>query len=99
LLVVSDFSSGTIYFIENARDAFSQNQTLSPNQSLSGALTQISQPIDVAIDDREDKSFLYVADRGKKKIMRFKLSDRGNIAPAAVFTTKLTPVSIYLDAR
>lgn len=99
LLVVSDFSSGTIYFIENARDAFSQNQTLSPNQSLSGALTQISQPIDVAIDEREDKSFLYVADRGKKKIMRFKLSDRGNIAPAAVFTTKLTPVSIYLDAR
>lgn len=99
LLVVGDFLAGTIYFIENAREAFTQNLTLNPNQSISGVLTQISQPIDVAIDDRDDKLFLYVADRGKKKIMRFKLSDRGNIAPEAVFTTSLTPVSIYLDAR
>lgn len=99
VLVVSDFASGTIYLIENAREAFTQNSTLSPNQSIGGALTQISQPIDVAIDDRDDKMLLYVADRGKKAIMRFKLSDRGNIAPEATFTTSLTPVSIYLDAR
>ncbi len=99
LLVVGDFAGGKIYFIENARNAFTQNLTISPDQVISGALTQISQPIDVAIDDREDKLFLYVADRGKKAIMRFNLSDRGNIAPQAIFTTSLTPVSIYLDAR
>lgn len=99
ILVVSDFVAGKIYLIENAREAFTQNLTITPDQSISGVLTQISQPIDVAIDDREEKLFLYVADRGKKAIMRFKLSDRGDIAPETIINTSLTPVSIYLDAR
>ncbi len=99
LLVLSDVGNGKVYIVENAREAFSQSSVITSEQTISGELTQISQPIDVAIDDREGKMFLYVADRSKKSILRFKLTDRGNIAPGAVVKTTLTPVSIYLDAR
>ena len=99
LLVISDVGNGSVYFVENARESFSQNKTITANQVLQGSLTQIRQPIDVAIDDREDKLLLYVADRDKKTIMRFKLTDRGNVAPQATYKTDLTPVSIFLDAR
>jgi hypothetical protein len=101
LLVLSDVATSTIYIIENAREAFTQNLTLTPTQTISGALTKIKNPIDVAIDDRDDKMFLYIADRaeGNKAILRFNLSDRGNVAPEAFYNLKLTPASIYLDAR
>lgn len=99
LVVVSDVTNGKVYIIENAREAFTQSSTVSVEQSIGGALTGISQPIDVAIDDRDEKLFLYVADREKKAILRFNLSDRGNVAPQTTYETNLTPVSIYLDAR
>lgn len=100
LLVVSDLGSSKVFIIENARDAFTQSLTITPDQSISGNLTGIINPIDVAIDDRDDKMFLYIVDRGnKKEVLRFKLSDRGNIAPNAFYTFDLTPASIYLDAR
>lgn len=99
LLVVSDAVASKIYFIENAREAFTQNLSFSSNDGLSGALTRIAQPVDVAIDDRDDKMFLYIADRSNKSILRFDLSDRGNIAPQATFSLPLMPASIYLDAR
>lgn len=99
LLVISDVGNGAVYFVENARESFSQNKTITANQIIKGSLTQISQPIDVAIDDREDRMLLYVADRDKKSILRFKLTDRGDVAPQASYKTELTPVSIFLDAR
>lgn len=99
LLVLSDVGNGNVYIIENAREAFTQSSVITSHQTISGALTQISQPIDVAIDDRDEKMFLYVADREKKLVLRFKLADRGNTQPDAVTKTALTPVSIYLDAR
>jgi hypothetical protein len=101
LIALSDVANSTIYIIENAREAFTQNQTVMPSQTISGALTRIRNPIDVAIDDRDDKLFLYVADRaeGNKAILRFNLSDRGNVAPEAFHNLTLTPASIFLDAR
>lgn len=104
LIVVSDVVNSAIYFIENAREAFTQNSVVTTAGSLTGALTQINGPIDIAIDDRDDKLLLYVADRGKegqnkKAILRFNLADRGNIAPQVVYPLTLNPASIYLDAR
>lgn len=101
MLVLSDVANSTIYIVENAREAFTQNSTVTPTQTINGSLTRIKSPIDVAIDDRDDKMFIYVADRaeGNKGILRFNLSDRGNVAPETFFNLTLTPTSIYLDAR
>lgn len=98
LLVVSDFSEAKIYFIENAREAFSANSTVELSQTLAGSSTGLTRPVALAIDDREDKLLLYVADRDRK-VLRFDLSDRGNTAPQVRYNTPLSPASIYLDAR
>lgn|SRR5690606_26917438 len=101
MIALSDVTTSTIYIIENVREAFTQNQIITPTQTIGGAMTRIKSPIDVAIDDRDEKGFLYVADRaeGNKAVLRFKLSDRGNVAPEAFYNLTLTPASIYLDAR
>lgn len=99
LLVLSDFSSNQIYVIENAREAFNTQGPVSPTRVIGGAETLLDGPIDVAIDDREDKELLYVISRNNKMLLRYALGDEGNVAPEASHSFTLTPVSIYLDAR
>ena len=99
-LFLSDFGSGKIYILEHAREAFNTQGTVSPTRIIAGIQTQLQTPIDISVDDREDKSIIYVIDRTAKKLLRFNISDDGNVAPNAVYNQfPLTPVSIYMDAR
>jgi len=99
MLILADFSAGKIYIIENARAAFTAQGTVTPTRIIEGASTQLQNPIDVSIDDRDDRLYIYVADRTGKKVLRFKSTDSGNVAPNAVYQFTLTPVSIHIDAR
>lgn len=99
LLVLSDFSANQVYVIENAREAFNVQGTVTPARIISGTETQLDGPIDVAIDDREDSSYLYIINRNSKKLLRYSIGAEGNTAPEASHTFTLEPVSIYLDAR
>jgi len=99
-LFLSDFGSGKVYIIEHAREAFNTQGTVTPTRTIGGGQTQLETPIDISVDDREDKSLIYVIDRASKKLLRFKVSDDGNVVPDAVYSQfALTPVSIYIDAR
>jgi len=98
-LVLADFAASKIYIIENAREAFTAQTMVTPTRIIEGASTQLQNPIDVSIDDRDDRLFIYVADRTSKKVLRFRSTDSGNVAPNAVFQFALTPVSIHIDAR
>ncbi|TCK82882.1 YncE family protein [Albibacterium bauzanense] len=99
-LFLTDFGSGKVYIIENAREAFNTQATITPTRVIGGAQTQMQTPIDISVDDREDKLLMYVIDRQSKKLLRFKVSDDGNVAPQAIYNQfALTPVSIYIDAR
>ncbi len=100
LLVVTDFSTGRILFFENARSLFQQpNITASPDRILQGSQTALVSPVDVAIDDRDNSHLLYVADRGRKAVLRFDLQSSGNVAPQLVAEFDITPESVFLDAR
>ncbi|MFB5945632.1 YncE family protein [Albibacterium profundi] len=99
LLVLSDFSNNSIYVIENAREAFNSEGAVSPTRIIVGAETLLDGPIDVAIDDRDERNLLYVISRNNKKLLRYPLASEGNIAPEASHNFTLEPVSIYLDAR
>lgn len=99
LLVLSDFSTNSIYLIENAREAFNSQGSVSPTRIIAGAETLLDGPIDVAIDDRDERNLLYVISRNNKKLLRYPLASEGNIAPEASHNFTLEPVSIYLDAR
>lgn len=105
MLVLTDFGSSKIYIIENAKEAFNTQGTVTPTRTIEGLQTKLQSPVDVSIDDRDDKLFIYVADnansvQGKGQILRFKTTDNGNVAPNAEYKfPKLTPSSIHLDAR
>jgi len=99
LLVLTDFSSNRVYIIENAREAFNSQGAISATRVIEGAETLLDGPIDVAIDDREERNLLYVVSRNNKRLLRYPIGAEGNIGPDAAHTFSLTPVSIYLDAR
>ena len=99
MLILTDFAASRIYIIENAREAFTTQGNVTPTRIIEGASTQLQGPIDVSFDDRDDRLFIYVADRTSKKVLRFSSADSGNVAPNAVYQFTLTPVSIHIDAR
>src|SRR5690606_9536326 len=99
LLAVTDFGSGKVYMIENARQQLRSGGSVTPTRTLSGAQTQLESPIDVEIDSRSDRLKLYVIDRAAKKLLRFNIADNGNQEPEAVYDVQLTPVSIHIDVR
>jgi len=109
VLVVADIGvadqatpDGRIYIIENALSKFDAGGTITPDRIISGSNANLIDPIDVAIDDRDDKEhYIYVADRFGRRISRFLLSANGNIAPNAssLITTPPRMEFIYLDAR
>lgn len=115
VLVAVDYGTGTqregeqvhdgrIYVIEGIKAYFEQaSATVTPTRTISGSLTGLSGPIDVAIDPRSGESrSIYVADQNRRTISRFKLSDNGNVAPETTITfssPSRTPFGIFLDAR
>lgn len=101
LLVVTDFGSGKLYMVENARQVLQTGGSVTPTRTLSGSQTQLRGPIDVEIDSRPEQMKLYVIDRTARKLLRFKISDEGNASPESFydFGPDRTPVSIHIDVR
>lgn len=111
VLAVTDYvtngavGTGRILIFDNFSSLIKQ-ETIVPTRIITGAATLLKEPVDVAIDSREKGVYIYVVDKSKK-ILRFKLSDDGNIAPDNYIDTgtdgasgiKGTPVSLTLDAR
>lgn len=102
MLVVTDVGNHSIYVIENALEAFKTDSPVKPNRIIRGSETLLSEPVSVSIDPRENEMKIYVANRKTQSILRFNLSDDGNISPEAFYDFSqrgMIPVSIYLDAR
>lgn len=108
LLVLADYGTssvdGSVYVIENAKALLSDPAaTVTPTRVIKGTRTGLISPIDVAIDPRNGKQSIYVADAGGNgAVFRFNLSDNGNVAPNAFidgFTENRIPAGLFLDAR
>jgi len=95
----SDTKDGKIFIIEGATAKFATNGLITPTRVISGAATLLGNPVDVDFDQREDKNIIYVAEEGNKKIIGFKLSDTGDIAPIINQDLSYAPTAIHLDAR
>ncbi|PRD47330.1 hypothetical protein [Sphingobacterium haloxyli] len=96
--------SGRILIFENFSSLAEEEGTITPTRVITGANTGLISPVDVVIDTRETGVYLYVADRGAKKISRFLYTDDGNVEPDKVIETSnlqhgSTPVSLTLDTR
>lgn len=106
ILVLTDYTvvqgttfEGRVLIFENF-SSHTSTQTLTPTRVISGNATMLKQPMDIAIDPREDGKYLYVADIETKRVLRFLISDQGNVAPTGVLNfNNRTPMSLSLDAR
>jgi hypothetical protein len=105
ILAIAEFGDGTtvgtgrILIFDNF-SGMASGSSIAPSRIITGVASQLTQPFDVAIDARASGQFIYVADR-TKKILRFRLTDNGEVAPDQVFDTSLygTPVGLALDSR
>ncbi|HMR18875.1 MAG TPA: hypothetical protein PKA53_06225 [Sphingobacterium sp.] len=102
ILVLSDYigegTNGRVLIFENF-SSHKTNGTLTPTRVISGTATSLQQPLDVAIDAREGGPYIYVADAKAKRILRFNITDEGNVAPDAELSVGNTPQSLFLDSR
>ncbi len=105
ILAVTDYPAGTvavgqgrILLFENFSSLATQT-SITPTRIITGTNTGLQQPVDVALDRRATGQYLYVADRATRKVLRFKISDEGNIAPDKSLTTDAMPVGLALDSR
>ncbi|MGV3761098.1 hypothetical protein [Parapedobacter sp.] len=116
LLVAADYgmvqdgnrsASGKVYIIEGIKAHLAKpSSTVSPTRTISGALTGLTGPVDVAIDPRGEagRRTIFVADRDERTISRFPLSANGNVAPEGKVSLDVPanirrPFGIYLDVR
>ena len=105
VLLVTDIGSetnandGKIFIIADAAAKFAAGGLISPTRVISGPATLLGNPVDIDLDQREDKNLIYVAEKLNKKILVFKLGDVGDIAPTISQDVASSPESIYLDAR
>lgn len=116
LLVAADYgivegaervANGKVYIIEGIKAHLANpSATVSPTRIISGALTGIIGPVDVAVDPRggANRRTIFVADRDKHTISRFPLSASGNVAPEGsvaldVPANDRRPFGIYFDVR
>lgn len=105
ILLVTDIGSetvatdGKVFIITDATAKFTAGGLISPTRVISGSATLLGNPVDIDLDQREDKNLIYVAEKLNKKILVFKLNDAGDIAPTISQAMDSSPESIYLDAR
>lgn len=102
LLAITDVQNHCVYVFENAMEVFKQSAPATPTYIIQGPQTTLQEPISIAIDPREEEMKFYVADRASRKILRFKISDTGDMAPETFYDfseSGMIPISIYLDAR
>lgn len=116
LLVAADYgivegtnrvANGKVYIIEGIKAHLANpSATVSPTRTISGTLTGLTGPVDVAIDPRGGASrrTVFVADRDAHTISRFPLSASGNADPEGVVKLDVPenerrPFGIYFDVR
>ncbi len=122
VLVAADYGSGNsldpvmdgrIYIIEGIKAKLTPGSftTVTPTHTIQGALTGLTGPMDVAIDPRQGRRTIFVADYDTQvsggqrgRILRFRLSDDGNVAPEASISLDTLgnarrPFGIFLDVR
>lgn len=92
-------ADGGIYIIEGAMAKFTANAAVTANRTIIGSNTMLGNPVDVTFDARNGKKLIYIAEKANKKILVFKLTDNGNVAPTTSASVTTLPESIFIDAR
>ncbi len=91
-------ADGGIYVFENANSKLTGGGTFNATRIIYGPDTQLGNPVDVAIDDTDQK-LIYVAEKANKKILVFTLTDNDNKSPKTIISTVKLPEDLFIDVR
>ncbi len=93
-------TDGAVYILQGIDAKFTQPGNLvTPDRTIRGLNTGLGNPVDVAWDSREGKDLIYIAEKANRKILVFKFTDSGNVAPSPFSNLSSSPEALYLDAR
>jgi DNA-binding beta-propeller fold protein YncE len=95
----SSNSDGAIYIFEGIKTQLAASANLTPSQTITGNTTLLGNPVDVTFDDREGKDIIYIAEKANSKVLGFKFSNEGNVAPYLNASAGTPPESVWVDAR
>ncbi len=108
ILMVTDFSQSTSVttpgnvgriLIFEKFSQYKATQDITPTRIIEGDLTKLREPTDVAIDGKAGGKYFFVADPVTRRVLRFSISDQGNVAPKELNFDNRPPWSISLDSR
>jgi hypothetical protein len=92
-------ADGGIYIIEGAAAKLTNGGNVGANRVIFGSNTAMGNPVDVAFDDRDNKNLIYIAEKANRRILVFRLTDNGNVAPFISRTVTTLPEALYLYTR
>ncbi len=95
----SSNADGALYIFEDVKSKFTTSGSLTPTKTITGINTSLGNPVDITFDDREGKDIIYVAEKANNRILGFRLSNMGNIAPYLNALVDTSPESVWVDAR
>lgn len=89
-------ADGGILVFEGASQKLTTGGTFAASRTIYGDATMMGNPVDIAIDDTNDK-LIYVAEKANRKILAFALTASGNVAPAISVVTSKLPEALFMD--
>lgn len=105
LLIVTDYSGpannyvGQILFFEKFLARNLTSGILKADRKITST-GKLIEPLDVAVDSRSIGKYIYVADAGAKRVFRYLIDGKGEVAPDQELNLQgRTPISLSLDAR
>lgn len=90
-------ADGGILIFEGATQKLTTGGTFAATKTIYGSATGLGNPVDIAIDDTNEK-LVYVAEKANKKILAFSLAAVGNTMPAIEIVSTKSPEDIFIDA-
>lgn len=92
-------ADGGIYIIKGAAAKIAAGGNVTADAVIYGSNTMLGNPVDIAIDDRNAKGIIYVAEKANKRILAFKVTDANNASPTINVSTTYSPEAIDLFVR
>ena len=84
-------ADGGIYIITKAAAKLANGGTINANGVIYGANTGLGNPVDVAFRWISGTGYIFPIEKANKKLMAFKVTDRGNVMPTTSVTTAYSP--------
>ncbi|MEP7319442.1 MAG: hypothetical protein ABI921_11900 [Panacibacter sp.] len=90
-------ADGGIYILKNAGAKLAAGGTINADAIIYGANTTLGNPVDVSSRVIGGNAYIFIAEKANKKILLFKFTDAGDVAPSSTGVVTFAPEAITLS--